>query len=132
VLPRLAFVLLLQPMLDARPDPSMSGPKTAKTTAEIVACAEKEDVRGGLRREPYVSTAEFRSRDGKAFAAWYNPYSGKAACHVYLYTHDDAKGVWVRRLDHCFPDTPDVSIEFGAAVTIRDVKGAVVHRYEPK
>jgi len=107
----------------------MSGPEEAKTTAEILACAEREDVRGGLRSEPYVSSAEYRSPEQKAFVAWYNPYSGRAACHVYIYVHDDKRGVWIRKVARVFDGTHRVSVEFGDAITIRDVEGKAIRRY---
>jgi hypothetical protein len=81
----------------ARADFTMSGPPEAKTTAEILKCAEKDDVQG-LHSEPYVSSTEYRSKHGQAFVAWYNPYSGEAACHVYIYTFDAKKKLWVRQL----------------------------------
>ena len=126
----LAFCLLalLATSSNARADFTMSGPEEAKTSAEILKCAEKDDVQGGLRREPKVSTAEYRSPHRKAFVAWYNPYSGKAACHVYVYVHDDKKGVWVRKVASVFRGTSDVSVEFGDGVTIRDRNGKVIHR----
>jgi hypothetical protein len=106
----------------------MSGPEQAKTTAEILKCAEKDDLQG-LHKEPYVSSMECRSPQGQAFVAWYNPYSGEAACHVYIYTFDAKKNLWIRQLAKVFSDTSDVSVEFGQAIIIRDVKGKEIHRY---
>jgi hypothetical protein len=128
----LGVLVLLSLAPDTRAASTMSGPAEAKTTAEIVSCAEKDDLRGGLRREPSVSSAEYRSRHQKAFVAWYNPYSGEAACHVYVYVHNDKKGVWVQKVARVFRGTPRVSVEFGDAITIRDVKGKVIHRYPAK
>ena len=107
----------------------MSGPKEAKTTATIIACAEKDDIQGGLRSKPYVFSAGFRSPRRRAFVAWYNPYSGRTACHVYVYIYDGKKKVWVRKVARIFDGTPQVSIEFSDAITIRDVKGKVIYRY---
>ncbi len=67
---------------NASTDFTTSGPKEAKTTAKIIACAEKDDVQGGLRSKPHVFSTELRSPEQQAFVAWYNPYSGRAACHV--------------------------------------------------
>jgi hypothetical protein len=128
----LALFVLLNPSLNARYGITMSGPEEIKTTAEIVACAEKEDLQGGLRKQANVSTAEYRGRGQKVFVAWYNPYSGEAACHVYLYVLNEKKAVWERKLATVFRKTSDVSVEFGDAVTIRDVKGDVFHRYPSK
>jgi len=128
----LTAVVLLSLTANARADFSMCGPEKAKTTAEIVACAKKDDVRGGLRKEPYVSSAEYRSPEQKTFVAWYNPYSGRAACHVYLYAYDDEKRVWVRKVARVFDGTPRVSVEFGDAITIRDITHKTIHRYSAK
>lgn len=127
-----APLLLLSLAANANADFSMSGPEEAKTTAEIVAAAEKDDVQGGLRKEPYVSSAEYRSPEQKAFVAWYSPYSGRAACHVYIYVHDGNRGMWIRKVARVFVGTPQVSVEFGDAITIRDVKGKAIHRYPEK
>lgn len=119
------------PVADEKP--VMAGPAEVKTTAEIVAVAEKENVRGGLRKEAHVSTAEFKSRDLTAFVAWHNPYSGEAATHVYIYVHDAKQGVWVRKLATVFRETHNVAVESnGYAITIRDVKGKAIHRYPEK
>jgi hypothetical protein len=106
----------------------MSGPEEVKTTAEILKCAERDD-RQGLHSEPHVSTIEYRSNRGQAFVAWYNPYSGEAACHVYIYTFDAKKKLWVRQLAKVFRDTSDVSVECGDAITIRDVKGKEIYKF---
>lgn len=47
----------------------MKAPAETKTTAEIVVAAEKEDVSGGLRSDPNVSSVEYRSSDVTAFVA---------------------------------------------------------------
>jgi hypothetical protein len=108
----------------------MSGPEEAKTTAEILKCAEKDDLRG-LHREPLVSTMECNTPgQGKAYIAWYNPYSGEAACHVYIYMFDDTKKLWIRKLAKVFLDTSTVSVEYGRAITIRDVKGKEIYQYK--
>ena len=117
---------LLLPYLSGVP---MSCPAEVKTAAEIIAWAEKEDLRG-LHTKPNVSSAEHRGRDFRALVVWYNPYSGEAACHVYVYTRDEKKGVWVRQVARVFQDTQNVSVEFGQGVTIRDVRGAVVGRFK--
>jgi hypothetical protein len=90
---------------------------------------DNPDVLGGFRNEPYVSSAKYRSPKQKAFVAWYNPYSGRAGCHVYIYVHDDKRGVWVRRVARVLDGTHRVSVEFGDAITIRDVKGKTIHSY---
>jgi hypothetical protein len=108
----------------------MSGPEEAKSTAEILKCAEKDDLRG-LHREPLVSTMECSSSNrGKAYIAWYNPYSGEAACHVYIYTFNDTKKLWIRKLAKVFRDTSTVSVEFGQVITIRDVKGKEIYQFK--
>jgi hypothetical protein len=48
---------------------------------------------------------------------------------VYVYVRDEKKGAWVRKVATVFRDTQTVSVEFGDAITIRDVKGKVIHRY---
>ena len=108
----------------------MSGPEEAKTTAEILKCAEKDDLRG-LHKEPHVSTMECSSPTrGKAYIAWFNPYSGEAACHVYIYTFEKTKKLWTRKLAKIFRDTSTVSIEFGDTITIRDVTGKEIYQYK--
>jgi hypothetical protein len=76
------MLVSLSLVANASTDFTTSGPKEAKTTAKIIACAEKDDVQGGLRSKPHVFSAELRSPEQQAFVAWYNPYSGRAACHV--------------------------------------------------
>jgi hypothetical protein len=125
-------LLLLNLSASAHADFPMSGPAEAKTTAEIFAAAQKDDLQGGLRKDAYVDTAEYRSRNMKAFAAWYNPYSGRADCHVYLYVHDDKKGVWVRKIAAVCRETHRLSVEFGDTIIIRDVQGEAIHRYPAK
>lgn len=125
----LTMLVSLSLVANASADFTMSGPKEAKTTAKIIACAEKDDVQGGLRSKPYVFSAELRSPEQQAFVAWYNPYSGRAACHVYVYVHDGKKKAWIRKVARVFDGTPQVSVEFGDAITLRDVKGKVIYRY---
>ncbi len=110
----------------------MKAPAETKTTAEIVVAAEKEDVSGGLRSDPNVSSVEYRSSDVTAFVAWYNPYSGRAACHAYIYVLDETKGVWVRKLAKRYDGTPTLSVEFGRVITIRDYAGKAVQSYPKK
>lgn len=124
----LSLLILFPIAMNPRDGSSMSGPAEAKTTAEILKAAERDDVRGGLRSKPNVSTAEYRSGNTKVFVAWYNPYSGEAACHVYIYVYDVKKSVWVRKLARIFRETQDVSVEFGKGITIRDVMGKEIHR----
>jgi hypothetical protein len=101
-------------------------PQAAKTTADIVKWAESSKGFG------FVSTVEFRGGGTRRFIVWYNPYSGRAACHVHGYLLDAKKGNWVRQLDRVFEGTHNVSVEVGAALTIRDVEGAVIYQEKAK
>jgi hypothetical protein len=107
-------------------DFSMSGPAEVDSIDEIRKIAEKDDVQGGLRNVAYVATAEYRHRETKAFVAWYNPYSGESATHVYVYIHSAEKKKWGRTLAKVYRDTPTVSVELGDAILLRDVNGKVV------
>lgn len=125
--PALALLLLVPADPLDNPHRSMAGPAEAKTTAEVVAVAIKEDSKNFRKDEPGVETAEYNSRSLKAFVAWYNPYSGEDGTHVYLYVHDKKKGVWVRKLASVFWDTSGVSAEFkSSAVVLRNSKGEVI------
>jgi hypothetical protein len=101
-------------------------PKEAKTTADILKWVESAKGFG------FVSTAEFRRADKKLFIAWYNPYSGRAACHVHGYVFDAKKDQWEVHLNRVFQGTHNVSVEVGAVLTIRDVNGAVVYKDKTK
>jgi hypothetical protein len=97
-------------------------PKAARTTADILKVVESV--------EDYYRGAEWVEscvRDKKTFILWYNPNSGRAACHLHGYVFDAKKKQWVRHLDRVFDGTHRVSVEVGAEVTIRDVKGRVVY-----
>jgi hypothetical protein len=98
-------------------------PKEAKTTADVLKVVESAN-------EYYrtVSTVESCVDSQKMFILWYNPYSGRAACHLHGYVFDAKKERWVRHLDRVFEGTHQVSVEVGAEVTIRDVKGGVVYK----
>lgn len=111
---------------DDKKDAPKDAPTEAKTTADILTGVEP------LKGFGAVGTAEFRRRDEQTFVVWYNPYSGRAACYVYAYRFDAEKKQWVRFLDRKFEGTHDVSVEGGAAVTIRDVKGKVIYTEKAK
>lgn len=101
-------------------------PKAAKNTVEILKVVES--VKGfGI-----VSTCEYRSRDARTFIVWFNPYSGRAACHVHGYHYDAKKEQWIEFLGRQFEGTHDVSVEVGSVLTIRDVKGSVVYKEKPQ
>jgi hypothetical protein len=85
-------------------------PDEAKSTAAILKGVESAKGFG------VVSTVEFHRGDTKLFLVWYNPYSGRAACHVHGYAFDAKKGRWVRHLRRVFVGTPNVSVEAGAAI----------------
>jgi hypothetical protein len=100
-------------------------PKEARTTADIRKWVES--VKGfGI-----VSMAEYRTAGKQMFIIWYNPYSGRAACHVHAYVFDAKKEQWVRHLDRFFQGTHTVSVEVGAVLTIRDANGKVVYKDKP-
>jgi hypothetical protein len=101
-------------------------PVEARSTAAILKGAESAKGFG------VVTTVEFHRGDTKLFLVWYNPYSGRAACHVHGYAFDAKKGQWVRHLRRVFEGTHDVSVEVGATLTIRDAKGAVVYKEKAK
>jgi len=126
---QICLLVLLLPAMHAFADDSMTAPAEAETTAEIIAAAEQEDVAGGLRTQPDVSTAEYRSSELKAFVVWYNPYSGVAACHAYIYVLDETRGVWVQKIARKYEGTHVLSVEVGETITIRDDKGMAILRY---
>jgi hypothetical protein len=99
-----------------------ASPEKAQTTAEILKWVETAKGFG------IVSTAEFRRADKQMFVVWYNPYSGRAACHVHGYVFDTKAGQWVRHLDRVFEGTHRVAVEVGSALTIRDARGQVVYK----
>lgn len=123
----LACLLLFVFTSQAHADSIMSGPKEAKSTDEIVKIAEDEDLRG-LKKTPNVTTVTTKNAKGMSFVAWYNPYSGRSACHVYIYAYDEAKSKWVQKLAKVFDKTHQVSVEFGSSVVVRDFEGNVIHR----
>jgi hypothetical protein len=118
----ITVVLLGLPCGVVGAEQAKGAPKEAKATADILKWVESAKGFG------VVSTVEFRSADKRMFIVWYNPYSGRAACHVHGYVFDAKKGRWVRHLDRVFQGTHHVSVEVGAVLTIRDVKGAVVYK----
>lgn len=130
----LAFLFLLSVAAYGFAADTMLAPVKAKTTAEIIAAAEKEDVAGGLRKDPDVTWIESRSGEQKIFVAWYNPYSGIAACHAYVYAFDKESGVWVRKIAKRFDGTPylSVSVEIGSTIKIRDWKDKEIQQYPEK
>jgi hypothetical protein len=102
------------------PPKTEGAPKEAKTTADILKQFES------IKR--WVATLEFSYDNEKRFIIWYNPYSGRAACHVHGYVFDAKKERWVLQLDRVFEGTHRVSVEVGAVLTIRDAKGEVVYK----
>jgi hypothetical protein len=102
------------------PSKTEGAPKEAKTTADILKQF------GWIKR--WVATLEFSHDTEKRFIVWYNPYSGRAACHVHGYVFDPTKERWVLQLDRIFEGTHRVSVEVGAVLTIRDAKGEVVYK----
>lgn len=115
-------------------DFNMRGPKEAKSVEEIMEVAKKEDLAGGLRSESHVSKIEYENAnsDQKTLVVWYNPYSGRAACHAYLYEFDSTKRVWVQKMAQRFDETANLSIEFGSDVKFRDQNGKVIKTYPEK
>jgi hypothetical protein len=103
-----------------------ASPKEAKTRAEILKWVESAKGFGT------ISTAEFKSPDQQLFIVWYNPYSGRAACHVHGYVYDAKKAQWVRQFERVVAGSHRVSVEVGALLTIRDVNGAVVYKAKEK
>lgn len=116
------------------PDFAMRGPKEAKSIDEIMEVAKKEDLAGGLRTVSLVSKIEYENAnsDQKTLVVWYNPYSGRAACHAYLYEFDPNKKVWVQKMAQRFDETANLSIEFGSDVKFRDQNGTVIKTYPEK
>lgn len=104
-------------------DEKPGAPKAAKTTAEIVKWAES-----AAKGFDTASTVEFRDRDARTFIVWYNPYSGRAGCHLHGYKFDAKQEQWIRFRDRVFEGTHDVSVEVGRVLTIRDVKGNVIYK----
>ena len=78
------------------------------------------------------SQGKYRTAKQKTFVAWYNPYSGRAACHVYIYVYHPEKRVWFRKVARVFDGTPQVSVELGNVITIRDVYGKEIHSLPTK
>jgi hypothetical protein len=98
-------------------------PKAAKTTADILKVVES--VKDYYRGAEWVESSVLGK---KTFIIWYNPNSGRAACHLHGYVFDAKKKQWVRHLDRVFEGTHRVSVEVDAEVTIRDVDGKVVYK----
>jgi hypothetical protein len=80
-------------------------PKTAKTTTEILKVVES------VKGFGTVSTCEFRSGGDRTFIVWFNPYSGRAACHVHGYHYDAKQEHWVQFIGRPFEGTHDVSVK---------------------
>ena len=99
-------------------------PKEAKTTDDILKKVEK-----GFGT---LHSVEFKDGEEKTFIVWYNPYSGRAACHLHSYQFDEKKKQWVMDLDRVFEGTHHLSVEVGELLTIRDVKGKVIYKEKAK
>ena len=101
-------------------------PKDAKSTSDILKWIDKTKGFGN------VHSTEYRSEDSNLFIVWYCPYSGRDSTHFHAYEFDAKKKQWVRTLDKIFDHTHHVTVEVGDGVTIRDVKGKMIHRIYPK
>ncbi|MDB5392204.1 MAG: hypothetical protein JWM11_7850 [Planctomycetaceae bacterium] len=101
-------------------------PKEAKTTAEILKVVES------VKGFGTISSCEFRSAAERTFVVWFNPYSGRAACHVHGYHFDRKVERWVQFIGRSIEGTHDVSVEVGRVLTIRNVSGEVLFKDEPK
>jgi len=123
----IAMLLLAIPCGVVMAEKTEGLPKEAKTTSDIVKVVESN--KGYYK---VVSTVEFNVDGKKMFLLWYNPYSGRAACHVHGYGYDAKKEQWVRQLDRVFEGTHRVSVEVGEDLKIRDVKGEVVYKGKGK
>lgn len=119
-----AIILLSLTAIRANAAEPAAIPETAKTTAEILErlqCAKGFGI---------ISTAEFHYRGGGVFVAWYDPFSGRAACFVHVWTFDPKQDGWTRRLSRTFEGISDVSVEYGGSLnglTLRNHDGDILY-----
>ncbi len=111
---------------------NLNAPAQAESKEQIIAIAEKEHT-SGLIETPNVQTFETECNNKKVFSLWYNPYSGRAACHAYIYELDDGKNVWLRKSAKIYEGTHLLSYESKKGLLIiKDAGGKQVDSYPGK
>ncbi len=76
-----------------------------------------------------VDRAEFRTAGRELLALWYCPFSGRAACYLHAYYHDQTKDTWIVFIDRLIDHTATLSAEMSEreqALIFRDGEGKVV------
>ena len=87
------------------PDEPSRAPRLAKTTEDITRAVEE------FKGFGCVQTAQFSRWGRQVFAAWYCPFSGRAACYLHVYYWDHAKARWIRFVDRLVEHESDLSAE---------------------
>ena len=108
-------------------------PLKPKTVVGVLKSMKREYTANGFigEFESRLETLEYRNPDVRAFVAWYNPYSGRAACEVRAYIYDVEHEHWVQFLSERYDNTHVVSVEATATkIRIRNATDEIIHEEE--
>jgi hypothetical protein len=113
------------PVLAWAADPAPDALKVARTTEEILSAIQP------LKGFGHVQTAQFERRGRQVFAAWYCPFSGRAASFLRAYYFDPTRSEWIQFVDRLVEGCFDLSAEMPVnepVIVFRGPDGNVVLR----
>ncbi len=112
----------------ANEKPNVTPPASAENTDQIVKAIPGLHKGSLIDIAKHMHTMEYRNAHGRVFVAWYNPFSGRAACFVHAYRYNTAKKQWTRYLTKLVEGAISLSVETAHdRVRVRNHKGDIVY-----
>ncbi len=118
----LPVFMLMMMLLPASAGNLGDSPEHARTTDEILAALEPTKGFGTIQ------SVRYECRGRRLFVAWFDPFSGRAACYAFAYSYDEKTGQWKRFMSTLVEGTHDLSPELpckGDILRLRAFDGRV-------